>query len=158
MNNKFISIENARICFRNFSGKAGRYNPEGRRNFCVLIDDDLANRLIEDGWNVRHLMPKDEGEKPQAYLQVSVSFNNFPPKAVLVTSGGKTMLDEESINILDWAEISNVDLIVRPYNWEVNGKKGIKGYLKAIYVTIVEDEFENKYKDVPDSAVNVTKE
>lgn len=154
MSDKIISIENARIRFLNFSGKAGRYNPEGRRNFCVLIDDDLADKLIEDNWNVKYLQPREEDEKTQAYLQVAVNFDNFPPKIVLITSGGKTRLDEDSVNILDWAEISNVDLIIRPYNWEVNGKNGVKGYLKALYVTIVEDEFESKYQDVPDSARN----
>lgn len=149
-----ITIENARIGFRNFSGKEGKYNPAGKRNFCVFLEKELAETLEEDGWNVRYLRPREEDEEPQAYLQASVAFGNVPPKIVMISSRGKTPIGEDEVNILDWAEIANVDLILRPYNWEVNGKSGVKAYLKAMYVTIAEDEFESKYSDVPDSAQN----
>lgn len=153
MINKNIVIENAKIAFRNFTGKEGKFNPAGRRNFCVFIDSDLGQTLEEDGWNVRWLDPKDEYSEKQAYLQVAVSFDNIPPKIILISSKGKSQLDEESVNLLDWAEIENVDLIIRPYNWSVTGKSGVKAYLKSMYVTLVEDEFESKYYDVPDSAI-----
>lgn len=149
-----IVVENAQIRFRNFSGNAGQYNPKGNRNFCLLLDKALAEDLKEDGWSVKYLQPRDEDELPQAYMQIAVAFNNFPPKIYLVTSSAKTRLDEDSINILDWAEIETVDLIIRPYNWEVNGRSGVKGYVKSMYVKIVEDEFDKKYSNVPDSAQN----
>lgn len=159
MANNNIVVENARIGFKNFSGKEGQYNPAGRRNFCLFFDDkDLVNRLASDGWNIRYLKPRDEGDEPAAYLQVTVSFGNYPPKIVLITSRGKTSLSEDEVNMLDWAEIKNVDIIVRPYNWNVNGKSGTKAYLKAMYVTIEEDEFASKYDDVPDSAMSAISE
>lgn len=149
-----IVIENAKIGFRNFSGEAGKFNPAGQRNFCVFLDVELGKVLESDGWNVRWLQPREESEEPKPYLQVKVSFDNIPPKVVLVTKKGKTLLEESTVNILDWAEIASVDLTIRPYNWSVSGKEGVKAYVKNMYVTIVEDEFESKYYDVPDSAVS----
>ena len=149
-----ITIEGARIGFRNFSGKEGQYNPAGRRNFCVFLDPDHGRKLEADGWNIRWLTPRDEGDEPQACLQVSVNFSNIPPKIVLITSGGKTTILEKDVSQLDFAEIQECDIIIRPYNWEVNGKSGVKAYLKTLYVTIAEDEFERKYYNTPDSALN----
>lgn len=148
-----INISDARIGFRNFSGKEGQYNPAGNRNFIVFLENiDDAKNLEAEGWNVRWLKPRDREDEEQPILSVKVAFGAYPPKIVLVTNKGLKQIGENEISILDWADIKSVDLTVRPYNYEVQGKKGVKAYLKTMYVTLQEDQWESKYVNPPDSA------
>jgi len=151
-----IAIENARIGFRNFSGKEGKYNSAGNRNFTVFLETDIAQKLVEDGWNVRWLTPKEEDDAPQAILQVKAGFGNYPPKIVVINGKQQSELNEATVHILDWAEIENVDLIIRPYNYNVQGKTGVKAHLKTMYVTLVPDPFSEKYGSHPDSGLQCT--
>lgn len=147
-----VLLEGVRILFRNFAGKEGQYNRAGDRNFGVIIPDTAtAEAMLADGWNIKYLKPREDDEEGEEtpWLSVSVNFDKGrPPKIMLVTSRGRTALDEDSVETLDWADITNVDLIVRPYTWEVSGRTGIKAYLQSMYVTIDEDELERKYSEM----------
>lgn len=145
-----VLMEGVRIIFRNFAGKEGQYNREGDRNFAVLLDEKTAMAMAEDGWNVKTLKPRedDEDQLEQPYLPVTVNFKGRPPRIVQITSRGRTNLDESMVETLDWVDILNVDLIVRPYEWTVNGKTGIKAYLQSLYITIEEDPLEAKYAEL----------
>lgn len=145
-----IVVENARLIFKNFAGEESKFNRAGNRNFCVILDGDSAEDLRQMGWNVKALRPREDEDEPTYYLQVTVAFGNFPPKVIMISGKTKTVLDEESIATLDYAEIANVDLIIRPYHWEVNGKEGIKAYLKTMYITIEQDVFAGKYDCLDD--------
>lgn len=142
---KTFMVEDAHIIFRNFAGKEGQYNREGDRNFAVILPEDIAEQMLQDGWNVRYLEARDEGDDPTPYISVAVNFNNRPPRVVLLTSTTRTQLDENSVEVLDWSDIKTADLIARGYDWTVNGKSGTKAYLQSLFVTIEEDALERKY-------------
>lgn len=144
-----LTFEDARIVFRNFAGKASKFNNAGNRNFCVVIEDEeRAKALIDEGWNIKRFQPRDDDEEPNYYIQVAVNFEYNPPSVYLLCGDRRTSLNEDTIDTLDHAEYRTADLIIRPYCWDVGDKSGIKAYLKTMYVTIEEDELARKYADI----------
>lgn len=145
-----LLLEDARLIFRNFAGKQGSYNNEGDRNFCVILPDELAEQIKNDGWNVKYLKPRDDGDEPTPYLPVKVEYEKGrPPRCVMRSSKGSVDLGATEVALLDAVEIKTADIIVRPYNWVVKTgpmeNSGTKAYLKTAFITIVEDDLELKY-------------
>lgn len=147
-----VSLENVRIGFRNFEGREGPYNKSGERSFAVFLDRQTADEMAADGWNIKfpktlseRLGDPDEEDTRDPYLNVSVGFDFYPANVFLISNGNPTKLTEQEVAMLDWAEIENVDLVLRPYEWSVNRNSGIKAYLKSGYFTIVSDPFAAKY-------------
>lgn len=150
-NNK-LAIDNARIIFKNFTGKDDKFGREGDRSFSIVIEDDaLAEQLANDGWNVKPLTPRDPDEKVNHFIKVKISFRVRPPKIWLLTNHKRTLLDEDTIATLQYARIENADVVVSPWRWEVNGKTGIAAYLETLYVKIEDDPFAGKYADYESS-------
>jgi len=149
-NPKEIFVEDARIIFRNFEGREGQYNRAGDRSFHVLLGDDMAEEMEKQGWNIKYLKAREEGDTPTPHVEVVVSYKGRPPHIVMITSRGRNKLGEDEVEVLDWVDIKTVDLMLNPYEWVVNGKSGTKAYLKSMYVTINEDPLELKYGHVMD--------
>lgn len=144
--NEILEIEDARIIFRNFAGLGSKFNREGDRNFAVIIpNEEIKNQLEELGWTVKIKAPREEGDSPFMYLPVKIKFNNRGPAAYLASGISVTKLDENSIDILDDIDIQSVDMDIRPYDWDVNGKQGRSAYLHAIRVTQNIDRFGAEY-------------
>lgn len=141
-----LQIEDARIIYRNFAGVGSKYNREGDRNFAVIIpNQELANQLIEDGWAVKIKEPRDIDDSPFMYLPVKVKFNSRGPAAYVKSGSSVQRLNEETIGMLDEIDIQSVDMDLRPYDWEVNGKTGRSAYLQAINVIQNIDRFGAAY-------------
>lgn len=153
MNNSIniIPVESARIIFRNFSGEERMYNAKGDRNFTLVLTPEKAEEFRSQGYNVKMRPPREEGDQYQFLLAVTVSYKIRPPKILVIAGKTRTELSEDTVGELDYLDIENIDLTVRPYHWTLqDGRSGTKAYLNSMYVTAVEDMFADKYAEEED--------
>ena len=141
-----LQIDDARIIWRNFAGVGSKFNREGDRNFGLVIpDQDMANVLIRVGWNIKFKPARDPDETPLLVLPVKVKFNDRGPNVYLKAGSREIKLDEDSVAMLDNIDIAGIDMDIRPYDWEVNGKSGRTAYLQAMHITQNVDRFADRF-------------
>ena len=145
-------IEQAEVLggpFKNFSGKPGQYNPAGRRTFAIRLDKATADDMVNKGWNVKQLDPREEGDEPTLFITARLRFDNYPPVVFMLTgpNNKKVRLDEDNIDLLDASIIEWCDVELSPYSWKTSTGSGVTAYVKKLYVKVREDVFASKYED-----------
>lgn len=162
------SFEGARIIFTNFRGESHpKYNARGARSFHIALEDpDLAQELVEEGYNVRFPKPNDEidPEKdrrvPSLEVTVSSDHDYIKPgvKIFLVDDDDSVVRintkNLDQVDRLDTLDIGRCDIAINPYRWVMDAGKpyetsGIKAYLTTIYITLDsfnDDPFAHKYE------------
>lgn len=153
-----LEINGASIKYANFSGKPSKFNNEGRRNFELIIPDEVAGELYDAGWRIRKngYDPKTDKrrtadfdvnlEEPEYRLRVNVNLDSGnPPKCFKKTSKKMIPLDSKTIGSLDYCEIEDVFVEINGYDANKNGQ--LSGYLKSIVVTVADSRFEELFGD-----------
>ena len=143
-----LTLRNVRIIFRNFAGAPTRFNAAGgKRTFSILLNETEANDLRSMGFNVKALKQRDPDDDPAFHLPVEVSYRVKPPRIVFISNQGRkrTVIDEDTVGLIDYTEIEKIDLTINPYQWEMENARGVKAYLRTMYVTIREDELDIEY-------------
>jgi len=142
MNDKMLQLDDCSIIFKNFSGKAGMYNKEGDKNFCIKVDEELISQLENcknkdgKGWNVKLYTPKpddkfkDKDLTPFHYLKVKIGNGNIP---VQIEIDGVTSVCQD-ITSLDGLHIDHADVDLSAYDGIVNGAPFRAAYLKGMKV------------------------
>ena len=143
-----IEIRGAKIARRNFRGEERRWqgkiiNAEGNRNFILILPDELVGDLIAEGWNVKQFKNGEDGEPGDYFINVKVNFSYKPPTIWLVstkTDGTKTRtrLDEDTVGELDFADIVDVKILVKPVVRQstFTGEDMVTAYLETMYVEV----------------------
>ena len=143
------------LIFRNFEGVANRYNNPGDRNFCLIIDEELASELEAKGFTIKRT--KGDGDyDPVPYIKIKIGYtrkdgsdNPYPPKIFKIDSTGMKMLDKNNVKLLDGSRLNNVDLefSASPYEDRETGTIKYSAYLKSLYAEIEESALEREYNE-----------
>ena len=143
---ELLEFENAKIIFRNFEGRASKFNAEGKRNFCLIINPADVDAMRADGWNVKETKPRNEDDPVEYYIKVNLNYaSRIQPKVYMIAGRKKTLLTEQTVGELDFAEIQHIDLIISPYHWTRDTDSGVSAWVSKMYVEILEDRFADKY-------------
>ncbi len=148
-----LQIDDARIIYRNFKGEPSKFNREGDRNFALIIpNEDMANDLVDRGWNVKIKPPRDEDDSPFMYLPVKIKFNDRGPIIYLKSGTHVRKLNEGTVGLIDDIDILSVDMDIRPYDWVIqegtpNEKRGRSAYLQSMQVTQEIDRFAVRFAE-----------
>lgn len=148
-----IMLENVQILpgnYRNFAGRPTKFNKTGgARSFCIRLEEEKVRWFQENGFNVQEsINPNDPEAGPTYVLSIKVSYKVAPPNVVMISNGRGTQLTESTVALLDNAEINYADLAINSYQYDVNGRQGYSAYLKDLYVTIADNPYAEKYKNL----------
>lgn len=143
---RLLKVDDARIVFRNFSGRADQFNREGDRSFHVVISEhEIAEAMQNDtneygaGWNVKIKPPREEGDEPFMHMAVKVKYNDrggrvTGPDVKIIEGDISRPLYAETIGMLDDIDIDHVDLYIRAYDGEGRFGPFRTAYLQAMRV------------------------
>lgn len=148
MSKGIVQIDDARIIWRNFRGEGGRYNKEGERNFCLVIpDQEAADALSAEGFNVKIKPPREEGDAPFMYLKIKVNFNDRGPNIYVQSGNSRIRLNEDTVRRLDRIDLMSVDMDIQRgrEQWEINGQTGYAAYLRSMLAYQEVDRFAERY-------------
>ena len=110
---KLDNVPGENIIFRNFRGKSTQLTRPGDRSFCLIIPSSLIrDQLVARGCNIR----KFNGKNIE-FVNVAVRF--VPPENV-----------DDIWGVLDTETIDQASLEFTFYEYNINGKKGTRIYLK----------------------------
>lgn len=155
-----MQLDGVRLIWRNFEGREEEYNAVGQRNFHVVLPEDVALQMIDQGWNVKVKPPREPGEETFYTLKVKVSYKYKAPRLTTVSKKwdhktGKdklvrNLLPENLVMTLDMFEFEKVDLILSPSHWNVRGESGVTAYVKTGFFFVRRDALEEKYAYIPE--------
>lgn len=148
-----IAVDDTKFIFAtNFAGdpEVDRFGDSRRKANLLIPSREQAMALIDEGVKVRATRPRQDDDpdtfEPEYFVPILLKFRTkdgtavkYPPKVYLVSGRSKTLLDEESVGILDHVHVKNVNVVLNPYVYD-HTKDGISLYVRTMYVEQAEDD------------------
>ncbi len=144
-----LEVENAEVkwAFSHFDGRADTFNDDGDHNFTIMLPEDQARDLIAEGWNVRTMDGREEGDPSEYLLKVKISYRFEPPKIFVIKGTRKFRASESDLVDIKRSTCEQLDVIITPSRWVHGRESGVTAYVKEMYAKIKESRFSANYAD-----------
>lgn len=132
----------------NFAGEMDRFKDD-RRKFTVLIPNDVADGLRQQGWNVKTLIPTpeqvSEGMTELSHLKVMID-DGSQVYIKMGPEGQPEQLTVAMFGVIDRSRITEMDMEIRAWEYDAEERPGqYSARLVAIYCTIEHNALMAKY-------------
>lgn len=148
-----IILEDVELIWKNFKGVKSEFNPEGKKVFSVVLSDEQASEVRSAGIPVLVQPPKNEEYEPRNILKVKIKYRDnvsesLNPRVIMIkeVSQNQTLLNADSVGVLDHLRILTADVAISPYNYEFGKTKGVNAYLDHMYVVVEESPLDRKHE------------
>lgn len=146
-----IVIRNASVGNSNFTGiSRDPKDREGNRYIIVRLEPDVAEELIENGWNVKKTKPRSAEYESYPYIKVKINLDGYyyhglrkTSKVYMVTKNNRTLLDENTLKELEGCYFEKVDLRINHIYYKSFDQWSI--VLESGFFTIQPDELYDEY-------------
>ena len=160
MSSMTVTFKDVEMRWKNFSGKSDDFNPQGKRFFHIVLNEDMVEELrnVElttksgktvRGANVKTHVPKNGEGDPMYTLKVLIG-DFFPEEVIRITPESRMKLTEDNIGNLDREYIEKAKVMVTLSPYERPGNTGITAYCRKLAVWIKEDNFDEDFRDIPE--------
>lgn len=141
--------EDAQIkwAFSHFDGREDTFNSEGEHNFMIIVPEDEALEMQKEGWNIKVMEGREEGDPPEYLLKVKISYRFEAPMVYIIKGTRRFRADQSDLIDIKRSTCEQIDVIVSPRPWVQGRESGVSAYVKEMYVKISESRFAAKYEE-----------
>ena len=134
-----LILRNAKIIFNNFAGNPSKFDKEGKQS----VTFDVTDAELPDEWEdaTKDLVNDDTGEI-KTILSAKIHWGTRPPIIKVVEDGKIIEIIHGSDELKNVSQYicESADVVLRPYTYEVAGRKGVTTYVRTLYIHIVNDD------------------
>jgi len=144
-----VELEDVKVkwAFSHFDGREDTFNAQGEHNFTIMLPDDIADKLREEGWNIRDMAGYEEGDPDEHLLKIKISYKYEPPKVFLIKGDRKLRAEQRDLADIRRDTCEQIDVIITPSRWVNGNASGITAYAKELYAKVKESRFSSKYAE-----------
>ena len=110
---KLLAVKTPKLYSHDFSGERSKYKT---RSICVEVPEEIKDRLLEDGWEIKVRIPEDERYEPRYYLPVTIKFNEYGPEITKVAPNTPVTYDASTAGNLDSTDMTDIELLITPFH------------------------------------------